>query len=459
MVWTKQKMPKEHARKKYDQTLLALLICIPCLTITTLSLYIANVSLYLIAFIVIVLSLLCSFVVVIAKHNAQQQIRTLANILESMIEGDYTLRGRLQNNQAFQELLTLVNTLADSLSRHKTEAKESRLLLEKIMEQMDAMVLATNEQGLIVMANASAKKLLLNSTPNFQKIRLAELELGCIITQATQDVIEFNNPQLSGEHFLFKETFLSEGKRHQLYLITNAERLLLEKERKAWQSLLRVLGHELNNSLTPIISISQAIKQKLQNESKALNRTSLCDGISIINERADSLSVFIASYSQLTHLPAPNKSTFSLHSLVSKTAKLFEQCALQVTPTSMLLDEVCVSADKSQIEQVLINLFKNAFEAMEHKSEKTIEVSYKNDDKYWHLSIKDHGMGIANKSNIFVPFYSTKKQGSGIGLTLCKQIMFNHKGSIKLNNRNDTTGAEAIISLPIMETSTKLVNS
>ncbi len=130
------------------------------------SLFLAQISGYLIAFILIVLLLLCSFVMVASKQNSQYQFRTLSNLIESMIDGDYTLRGRLQTNQAFQELLSSVNVLADTLSKHKIEAKESRLLLERIMEQMDAMVLAVNENGIIVMANASAKKLLLNKWHN-----------------------------------------------------------------------------------------------------------------------------------------------------------------------------------------------------------------------------------------------------------------------------------------------------
>jgi nitrogen fixation/metabolism regulation signal transduction histidine kinase len=428
-------------------------MCVPCLLLTTVSLYTAGVSFYLIAFIDIILSLLAAFVVVNSRQHSEQQIRTLSNILEAMIEGDYSLRGRLQNNQAFQELLGSVNSLADVLSRHKLEAKESRLLLEKIMQQMDAMVLAVDDQGFIVMANDSATKLLIGnqySNRALHDIQLEELELGSIISVAKSGIIEFTHAQLGGEHFLIKESFLSDGKQHQLYLITSAERLLIEKERKAWQSLFRVLSHEMNNSLTPIASISQAMKKSLLDENKRLNRTSLCEGVNIINERAGALNAFIASYSQLSHLPLPNKIHFNIDDSIIQIAKLFADCQLQFLDHKVSPKHMQICGDRSQLEQVLINIFKNAIEAMQQKN-KVIEINYLIDDKYLHLIVSDQGAGIANSDNLFVPFYTTKSQGSGIGLSLCRQIMFNHEGMIKLRNRMDVRGAEVVLSLPVLE--------
>ena len=444
-------MTKSQRKQKNDHSLLALFLCLPCLIITTVALVIANISAYLIAFIIIILALIAVFIVVISHQRSQQQIRTLANILESMIDGDYSLRGREQDNKAFQELLTLVNNLADTLALSKIEAKESRQLLERIMQQMDAMVLAVDEQGRIVMANDSAQKLLQIDMSVQAHLLFTSLSIGKIISEAQSGIIDFEQPQLRGEHFLFKEYFLSEGKQHQLFLITSAQRLLLEKERKSWQSLLRVLSHELNNSLTPISSISQSMRTKLQDENKVLNRDSLLTGIDIINERASSLSSFIASYSQLSHLPEPNKSKFALQGFINNCIALFSDCTILFPDEYMKLENVFLDADKAQLEQVFINVFKNAKEAMEgsnNNRNKVIEVFCQADDKYFHIHICDSGSGITNKDNLFVPFYSTKPQGSGIGLTLCKQILFNHCGLLTLTNRKDLRGAEAIISLP-----------
>lgn len=446
-----------------NQINLILLVCIPCFSITAIALFLAQISPYLIAFILIVLFLLCSFVIVASRRNSQYQIRTLSSLIESMIDGDYTLRGRFQTNKAFQELLNSINILADTLSKHKIEAKESRLLLERIMEQMDAMVFATDEQGYVVMANASANKLLLGDVDNITKVKLAALPIGLEIIDAYAGIIDFKQAHassLTGEHFLSKESFLSDGKQHQLYTLTNAERLLMEKERKAWQSLLRVLSHEMNNSLTPIVAISQSMQKKLQaslqKTDSEIDKTQLLEGVNIINERADSLSQFIASYSQLSHLPKPNKSLFELASMIDNLAPLYPQCTIH----SMFDTGLFVEADKNQFEQVLINLFKNAVEAMSHNKEKIIEVSCKQEGNWQHISIRDYGSGIANLDNVFVPFYTTKAQGSGIGLALCRQILFNHNGSIKLANHltapeseqeaghKGPQGVEVLLSLP-----------
>jgi nitrogen fixation/metabolism regulation signal transduction histidine kinase len=442
---------KSQRKQKNDHNLLALLLCLPCLIITTIALFLAEVSAYLTAFIIIVLALIAVFIVVISQQRSQQQIRTLGNILESMIEGDYSLRGREQDNKAFQELLTLVNNLADTLALSKIEAKESRQLLERIMQQMDAMVLAVDEKGRIVMANDSAQNLLKIDMSKQAHLLFTSLSIGKIISEAQSGIIDFEQPQLRGEHFLFKEYFLSEGKQHQLFLITSAQRLLLEKERKSWQSLLRVLSHEMNNSLTPISSISQSMRAKLQDESKPLNRDSLLTGIDIINERSSSLSSFIASYSQLSHLPEPNKIIFSLKIFLNNCVALFSECSISFLDKYIELDNVNINADKAQLEQVFINVFKNAKEAMDgadKSRKKVIDVFCQSDDKYFHIHICDSGSGIANKDNLFVPFYSTKPQGSGIGLALCKQILFNHGGLLTLTNRKESQGAEAIISLP-----------
>jgi len=427
-----------------NQHKLVLLVCLPCFFVTAIALHWAEVSYYLISFILIILVLICAYAVVASRQNSQYQIRTLSNLIESMIDGDYSLRGRAQTNKAFQELLDLINSLAETLSQHKLEARESRMLLERIMEQMDAMVLATNEQGNVVMANASANKLIFGGREQNTPIELASLPIGNEILEAQSGIIEFNHSQLSGEYFLFKEGFLSEGKPHQLYMLTNAERLLMEKERQAWQSLLRVLSHEMNNSLTPIATISQSMQQKLQQQDQAIDRQALLSGVGIINERADALSAFIASYSQLSHLPQPNKSSFSLNTVLTNLAPLFPG-------TSILFegDERVINADKGQFEQVLINLLKNAVEAMADAKEKLVEINWQQDEKWLHIHICDNGTGIANLDNLFVPFYTTKSQGSGIGLTLCRQIMFNHNGLIKLINRSEKPGVEAVLSLPI----------
>ena len=456
---------KKIVKGSHGQKSLILLITLPCLLITLLALLAAAISPYLIAFIIIILCLVAAYVVVASEQRAEYQIRTLSNIIESMIGGDYSLRGRLQSNQAFQELLNSVNCLAETLSRHKIEAKESRQLLERIMAQMDAMVLAVDEQEVVVMANASAKKLLLNDVDSIENLKLSQLVVGRKLLASGGGLITFvkdgqadKQSTLHGEHFLFKEPFLSDGKHHQLYMLTSAERLLMEKERQAWQSLLRVLSHEMNNSLTPISAISQAMKQKLAKADNEINRQSLLEGIGIIHERSDSLTSFIARYSQLSHLPMPVKTQFKLQPLIEHCGALFSANCIQFDNNSKdgvligyeSLSNLIVEGDKSQLEQVFINIFKNAVESMAaiDAPDNSISISCQHDAKLLHITISDQGQGLANNDNLFVPFYSTKAKGSGIGLCLCRQILFNHGGTISLNNNEDGVGAHVILSLP-----------
>ncbi len=442
------------------QDKLILVICIPCMLLTVVALMQTETSGYLIAFFIICLSLLCSYVLVANKKYSQYQVRTLANLIESMIDGDYSLRGRLKSTPAFQELLLLINNLSDTLEQHKIAAKESRVLLELIVEQMDAMVLATDTDGNIVMANNSAQKLLLIGAEKYQGTALNSLPLGGQLQNALPGIVEFKqspelltkinnsgNCLLNGEFFLYKEKFLSDGKSHQLYLLTNAERLLMEKERNAWQSLLRVLSHEINNSLTPISTISQSIENKLKSsleKSTTVDSKSLLEGINIINERADTLSEFISTYSQLAHLPQPIFTSVNLKDIISKLTLLFPQCQFKINQGI----DIEVKVDKKQLEQVFINLFKNAIDAMSGVDDKIINISTVQERQYQKIIITDRGSGIANFDNIFVPFYTTKSTGSGIGLALCRQIMFAHNGQIKLQNNIADTGVEVSLYLP-----------
>ncbi len=454
-IWQCVKQSAQHYQIE-QQDKLILLAVLPCFFITTIALFSTNTSPYFIAFIIICLCLLSSYVVIASRKHAQYQVRTLANLIESMIDGDYSLRGRLKSNQAFQELLILINSLSETLALHKISAKESRVLLELIVEQMDAMVLATDQTGKLVMANASAKALLLNDVDNYSGMLLSDLAVGGKLQQASSGIIEFksasqelgiSDAEFDGDFFLHKESFIRDGQPHQLYLLTNAERLLMEKERSAWQSVLRVLSHEINNSLTPISTISQSIQHKLQGtieNEKLESHQSLVAGINIINERADSLSDFIASYSQLAHLPKPIFAPINLNSLIKKLMPLFPNCQFKIAENT----NAELSVDKKQFEQVLINLLKNAMDAMEERVNKIITIDYFIEQQWQKIVITDNGCGLANTENLFVPFYTTKPDGSGIGLALCRQIMFSHGGQIKLKNSPHASGAQVILSLP-----------
>ncbi|WP_199610076.1 sensor histidine kinase [Flocculibacter collagenilyticus] len=515
----------------HTQQGLVLLAAIPSLLIAAISLWWSGISVYLIICTMIILALVISYATYAVQQNTEQQLHTISNLVEAMIEGDYSLRGRQHKSQAFTDLLAQINLLAETLQQHKMSAQESQLLLEKVIEQMDAMIFSCNKHGQVIMANRAAQRLLFNTrtadTSLSDNVQIAASLLQKLALPNSSGIIELpliqhhSNGELTSDKrddatlvdtscFVYRDSFMSHGTTHQLYLITRADRLLREQERQAWQSLLRVLSHELNNSLAPIISFSHTMRNKLarlaeqqhntsnDNETQStINHTLLQfnDGLNIIHERGQSLQRFIAQYSQLTHLPNPQRQPTDWRALINKTCSLMVEADHQLNIDCSQLSQHStdnalpheVYVDPQQIEQVLINLLKNAKEASvqantpdntslpstntppikisAHVSNTASFSTQSNSKKQQrhqtqlHIQIEDSGTGIANLNNLFVPFYTTKTQGSGIGLTLSRQIIQNHNGQLSLKNKLDGDGAVATIVLPLIPTSQSSLNA
>ncbi len=435
---------KAHAN---EQAKIILIASVPCYLVALVAIKQSGASWYLFFFFAISMGLLILYATLAGRHKADYQLQTLANLVEALIDGDYTLRGRPQSNPAFQELLELINRLADTLNHHKLKAEESQLLLEKIIGQMDTMLIATDNQDQITMLNQSATEWLgtnLKST----NATLQSLGLNQLKRKGSRDIVTFDNQTISGEYILFSDSFISDNQKFNLYLLTRADGLLKQKERQAWKSLLRVLSHELNNSLTPISTFSNTLKRKLSREKGISDIPKFKRGLEVISERAESLSKFITSYSQLTHLPEPVRENYQWQEQIPKLTELF--IGTRFTFEFADAREQTINVDPKQFEQVLVNLIKNAVESMSASSANTVVMSAQFNAQRFILRIKDSGTGIANSENLFVPFYSTKAEGNGIGLVVCQQIILNHEGSLRLQNRQDgIDGAEAIIELPL----------
>lgn len=434
-----------------EQAGLVLIASVPCLILGLVSLRIAGASYYLISFFAIIFLLLIAYAAITGKGRANYQLQTLSNLVEAMIDGDYTLRGRKQSNPAFQDLLNLINQLSDNLHKHKLKAEESQLLLEKVMQQMDALIIATDSHGLLAIMNEAARQGFDFDRDLSEGYQLKDIGMEELVEKEHSGVVKIKRNNIAGEYFLYRDQFYSDNKEHQLYLLTRADKMLREKEREAWQNLLRVLSHELNNSLTPIATFSNTMLRKIKKEKQVTDVKRFTDGLCVIKERAESLNQFITSYSQLSHLPKANKQSYQWRNKMLQLMSLFDDCVFEHELSENQNFDFSIQADPQQLEQVFINLFKNARESMSDKSSKVIEVSASFDDKNLEIKISDQGEGIANPDNLFVPFYTTKKSGSGIGLTLCQQILQNHNGSIQLNNRASQQGAEVLLQLPIVE--------
>jgi len=408
----------------------------------------ANISIYL-----ILLTILLSSITIIFCHKqihkkSAFQFRSLSNLLDAMLQGDYSLRAYSSNNDvALKELILSINSLAERLKNQRIASIESQLLVRTVINHIDVAIIALNNENKLTFFNPTAQKLLRlsDSAINHKELNL-QLEQLSEIKCGQNKVIPLTFSDHNGKFNIHMEEFREAGKQQKLLFITDVSHILRSEERSAWQSLVRVLSHEINNSLSPINSISHTLKRFLdKHENIQECKSDLLDGLNIIAQRSNNLKEFVNSYKQVSQLPEPKKQLTSIKNLVIKVSLLFPDSKVTVQSEQ----DVELFIDAVQFEQVLINLIKNAEESIK-ASELTgeITVNWQVQNERFIMNISDNGLGITNKDNIFVPFYTTKKQGSGIGLVLCRQILEVHDGELSLMNREKQQGCKVIITLP-----------
>jgi signal transduction histidine kinase len=265
--------------------------------------------------------------------------------------------------------------------------------------------------------------------------------------------MELNFPGGSGRWGLRRGTFRQGGLPHHLVVLSDLSRTLRDEERKAWQRLIRVLGHELNNSLAPIQSVAQGLESglviasksaELQSESSAAILDDLRQGLGIIRSRTEALARFMAAYAHLARLPQPKLLPVNVPDWISRTVKLETRVKVSVLEGP----KVVISADADQLEQLLINLVRNAADAT-LETGGGVQVAWSRQGGQLEVRVLDEGLGLPNTANLFVPFFTTKPGGSGIGLVLSRQIAEAHGGELSLANRSDARGCEARLRLPI----------
>ena len=273
---------------------------------------------------------------------------------------------------------------------------------------------------------------------------IKQLGLQQVLSEEFNAVAEFEIKQHKKKVLIRTDQYFEKGIQHQLIFITDVQNLLREEERQAWQKLLRVLSHEINNSIAPIASLGETLRKMVENRSDDPELDNdLKEGLGVITERAHSLNIFIQHYQKLAKLPLPTKSQFDLEPLVQSVRMLFSGVNFEINSKALT-----VYADKDQLQQVLVNLIKNAFESMHQNPQGLINIEWQTDNQFVALSILDQGSGIKNIDNLFVPFYTTKQQGTGIGLSLSRQIMVNHGGDLIIKNRTDCQGVLATLLIP-----------
>jgi nitrogen fixation/metabolism regulation signal transduction histidine kinase len=402
--------------------------------------------------ILLLASLLLMYLIGIATallKTLNRPLQTLANVVAALRDGDFSFRAHEVDSQdALGELAAEINAMASLLQKQRVRSLEATALLASILEVMNAPLFAFNREGKLQLVNNAGVLLLGRAEARCIGAPARELGLEELLAAADQTIHSFASKPT--RWLLRKATFRQDGAPHTLLLLADVSIPLQEEEQVAWKRLIRVLGHELSNSLTPIKSISGSLRLRLG--ALSADEDLLCDfnrGLSVIESRADALHRFVQSYRQLAQLPPPRLKQVKIAPLIERTVHLDQRYPVQIAsgPAAIL----CVDPD--QIEQLLINLLANAIDASLSSDTKSIcdpiRVSWRIENAKVVIAVEDCGPGIANADNLFVPFYTTKPTGSGVGLVLAQQIARAHGGEIRLVNRNDSLGARATIHLPL----------
>src|SRR6266404_2060045 len=383
------------------------------------------------------------------KSRVVRPLQTLSNILAAIREGDYSIRGRrAASGDALGEVMLEVNDLGQTLREQRLGALEATALLRTVMAEIDVAVFAFDGNQRLRLVNRAGEKLL--ARPAMRLLGRTSDELGLASCLNRDDgsgpyTMQMVFPGGVGRWEIRRGTFREGGMQHQLLVLTDLSQTLREEERSAWQRLLRVLGHELNNSLAPIKSVAGSLADLIKREPRPPDwREDMHRGLEVISARADSLARFIESYSKLARLPQPRFEPLNIGELVERVATLETRLTIKVLSGP----EIVVQADSVQLEQLLINLIRNAVDAsLETKG--GVEVGWARQNGQVIVCVKDQGLGLANTANLFVPFFTTKASGSGIGLVLSRQIAEAHGGTLTLENRADHCGCEARLRLPL----------
>jgi two-component system, NtrC family, nitrogen regulation sensor histidine kinase NtrY len=445
--------------------LYCLIFCLPTIILVLAFVWRASltVQLTVVGMTLIGLLLLSSMLL----EEVVRPLQTLANVVAALREQDYSFRARGANrNDALGELSTEINGLADMLQSQRLGELEAMALLRRVIDSMDAPVLAFDQSRRLRLMNPAAERVLLLNAERDSGRRVEQLDLGHLIDAPDEGLIALNaEPETAdslmrkpGRWMVRRSGFRQRGVPHVLVLLSDVSSALREEERTAWQRLIRVLGHEINNSLAPIKSIAGSLLARLPSEAGSNNGTSdFARGLRIIEGRAESLNRFVQAYRQLAQLPPPVMRPVPLRPLLERVVALETRMSVALTS----IPEIEISADPDQFEQLLINLVKNAVEAVITAEEEgaapttegaavTIGANEAGDSVA--ILIEDSGLGLSNTANLFVPFYTTKKNGSGVGLALVRQIAEAHGGSVSLRNRESAPGCVAEVLLPLAHT-------
>ncbi len=373
-------------------------------------------------------------------------LQTLSSLLAAIREGDYSIRahgGRRED--ALGEVIIEINALGENLRQQRLAALEATALLSKVMTEIEVAVFTFDGAQKLRLVNRAGEKLLGKPAQRLLNGSASDLGLADCLQGEPSRTMEIMLPGGAGRWGLRRTTFREHGLPHTLVVLTDLSRALREEEREAWQRLLRVLAHELNNSLAPIKSIAGTMTGLLKRQPRMKDwEEDMRRGLEVISSRAEALNRFVGAYTQLARLPQPRLGQVDVGAWVRRVVGLETRLPLTVEPGPPLT----IEADGDLLDQLLINLVRNAVDAS-LETTGGVKIRWGRNISGLEVLVEDEGAGLSNPANLFVPFFTTKKTGSGIGLVLSRQIAEAHGGSLMLENRTDRQGCRARLRLPI----------
>jgi len=380
------------------------------------------------------------------RERVVRPLQTISNMLAALREGDFSIRARgAREDDALGLALLEVNTLGETLRSQRLGALEATALLRTVMAEIDVAIFAFDEHRALRLVNGGGERLLDQPAERLLGRTSAALGLAECLRGEDDRTVDLDFPGGRGKWQLRRGSFRQDGLPHQLVVLSDLSRVLREEERQAWQRLIRVLGHEINNSLAPIKSIAASLRDLLARPTLPGDwREDLGDGLAVIAGRSESLSRFMAAYALLARLPSPQPKPMDVEQWVRRVAHLETRLPVRVAPGP----PVTISADGDQLDQLLINLVRNAADAS-FETQGAVEVGWMRNGGMLDVWVRDNGLGVSDTTNLFVPFFTTKPNGSGIGLALSRQIAEAHGGALTLENRRDARGCEARLRLPL----------
>ena len=373
-------------------------------------------------------------------------LQTLSNLLAALREGDFSIRARgAARDDALGEAMLEVNFLGQILREQRLGALEATALLRTVMAEIEVAIFAFDGDQKLRLVNRAGERLLAQPAERLMGKSAADLSLANCLDGESPSTLQMSFPGGAGRWEVHRSTFRERGAPHQLLVLSDLSRALREEERQAWQRLVRVLGHELNNSLAPIKSIAGSLESLVVRETQPADwKEDMRRGLGVIAARAASLNRFMEAYSRLARLPLPRLQPLSIGALVTRVVSLETRMNVELAAGP----ETTIRADGDQLEQLLINLVRNAVDASLETGGR-VRVGWRRTIARIEVWVEDEGPGLSNTSNLFVPFFTTKPGGSGIGLVLSRQIAEAHGGTLTLENRRNAHGCEARLRLPV----------